>query len=196
MTALSAPAPATLADWAVRRAVLTNALLVVGGAAFTGILAQVSVPLWPVPITGQTLAVLLVGTSLGAARGSLSLAVYALLGMAGVPWFSDQTGGWGVIVGPTGGYILGFIAAAALTGWLAERRWDRRWFGALVSLSAGTVVVFAFGLPWLAFSLGLNLEQTLQAGLFPFLIGGAIKAVIAAGLIRGAWTLADRRASS
>jgi biotin transport system substrate-specific component len=188
--------PAFLADLVVRRSVATDILLVVVGAAFTGLLAQLAVPLWPVPITGQTIAVLLVGAALGPVRGALSLAGYALLGVVGVPWFSDASGGLHVLVGPTGGYIVGFIVAAWLVGWLAARRWDRRWVGAICSFLAGTVVVFAIGIPWLAVSLGLTVEQALEAGLYPFIIGGVIKAVIVAAVVRGAWAIVDRRARS
>jgi len=188
--ALSRP---TLADRVISRSIATDVLLVAGGAAFTGLLAQVMVPLWPVPITGQTLAVLLVGSTLGAVRGVLAMVLYAVLGIVGVPWFSDASSGLHVLAGPTGGYIVGFILAAGLTGWLAQRNWDRRVFGAFVSFMAGTGVTFAIGLPWLAASLGLNLEQTLQAGLYPFIIGGVIKALLAAGIIPLAWKLTSRQ---
>jgi biotin transport system substrate-specific component len=184
----------TLADRVITRSVVSDIILVVTGAAFTGILAQISVPLWPVPITGQTLAVLLVGSTLGMVRGALSMLAYALLGVIGVPWFSDANSGWGVIAGPTGGYIIGFIVAAALTGWLAQRSWDHKVVGAFVSFMAGTVVVFAIGMPWLAAVLNLDLAKTLEYGLYPFIIGGIIKALIAAGLIPLAWRFADRNA--
>jgi biotin transport system substrate-specific component len=195
MSTLSLPVGRpTLADRLITRSVLTDVMLVAGGAAFTGLLAQVAVPLWPVPITGQTLAVLLVGSTLGALRGVLAMVAYAVLGIVGVPWFSDASSGLQVIAGPTGGYIIGFIIAAGLTGWLAQRQWDRRVVGAFASFMAGTVVTFAVGLPWLAASLGLTLQQTLEAGLYPFIIGGIIKALIAAGIIPLAWKLTDRRA--
>jgi biotin transport system substrate-specific component len=183
----------TIADVFVRRSIAADAALVASGAALTGLLAQVSIPLWPVPVTGQTLAVLLVGTALGSTRGALSLALYAALGIVGVPWFSDASAGFGVIAGPTGGYILGFVVAALIIGRLAERKWDRRISGALVSAVVGSAVVFAIGLPWLAVSLHLDLAQTLEAGLYPFIAGGLIKAVLAAGAMRGAWAVADAR---
>ncbi|MFB2556098.1 biotin transporter BioY [Herbiconiux liangxiaofengii] len=183
---------ATLADRLISRSVLTDVMLVAGGAAFTGLLAQIAVPLWPVPITGQTLAVLLVGSTLGALRGVLSLTLYAVLGVVGVPWFSEATSGWQVVAGPTGGYIIGFIVAAGLTGWMAQRSWDRKVLGALAAFATGTLVTFAIGLPWLAASLGLNLEQTLQAGLYPFIVGGIVKTLLAAGIIPAAWKLTDR----
>jgi biotin transport system substrate-specific component len=182
----------TLADRLISRSILTDVMLVAGGAAFVGLLAQVAIPLWPVPITGQTLAVLLVGSTLGALRGVIAMAVYAVVGIAGVPWFSDASAGWQVVAGPTGGYIIGFIVAAGLTGWLAQRNWDRKVLSAFASFTAGTVITFAVGLPWLAASLGLTLEQTLQAGLYPFILGGIIKALLAAGIIPLAWKLTSR----
>ena len=193
---MSAVAPAArplvLADRVLGRSLPLDVVLVAAGAALTAVLAQVAVPLYPVPVTGQTLAVLLVGASLGAARGAISLALYAVLGIVGLPVFSDYAGGVDVILGPTGGYIVGFIASAALVGWLSERAWERQILKALATFAAGTLVVFAVGLPWLAVALGLDLPQTLAGGLFPFLIGGVIKALIAAGLMPLAWWGAER----
>lgn len=193
MSVVASPAPRlVLADRVLGRSLPLDVVLVVSGAALTALLAQVAVPLYPVPITGQTLAVLLVGATLGAARGALALTLYAVLGILGLPVFSDYAGGAEVILGPTGGYIIGFIVSAALVGWLSERAWERQILKALATFAAGTLVVFAVGLPWLAVALGLDLGQTLQGGLFPFLIGGAIKALIAAGLLPLAWWGADR----
>lgn len=193
MTAVAPSAPRlVLADRVLGRSLPLDIVLVTAGAAFTALLAQVVVPLYPVPITGQTLAVLLVGATLGAVRGAISLALYAVLGIVGLPVFSEFNSGFGVVAGPTGGYIVGFIVAAALVGWLSERAWERRILKALATFAAGTLVVFAVGLPWLAVVLHLTLEQTLAAGLYPFLIGGAIKALIAAGLLPLAWWGAGR----
>ena len=182
----------TLVDRLFARSIATDSILIIAGVALTAALAQVSIPLWPVPITGQTLAVLLVGSALGAVRGTISMALYAVLGIVGLPIFSAASSGWGVIAGPTGGYIVGFIFAAWLTGWAAQRTWDRRFVGAGVSFLSGSAVVFVIGLPWLAISLGLNLQQTLESGLYPFIVGGIIKAVIAAGVISTSWYFVDR----
>lgn len=187
--------PTTLVDRLFSRTVATDAIVIAAGAALVSIAAQIVVPIHPVPITGQTLAVLLVGASLGALRGALSLALYAVLGVAGLPVFANGTHGVGVLMSPTGGYIVGFVFAAALTGWLAQRAWDHRIVGGIVSFTAGTVVTFAFGLPWLAATLHLDLATTLSEGLYPFLIGGAVKALIAAGVIRLAWLGVDRSES-
>lgn len=182
----------TLADRLFARSLTTDILLVTAGAGLTAALAQVAVPLWPVPITGQTLAVLLVGGTLGAARGTIAMLLYAALGLVGLPVFSEASSGWGVVAGPTGGYIIGFIFAAAFTGWLAQRSWDRKFLQAALAFLGGTVVTFIFGLTWLSAALQLNLEQTLQGGLYPFIIGGVIKALIAAALIPAVWWAADR----
>jgi biotin transport system substrate-specific component len=193
MSALAPAAPRlVLADRVFGRSLPLDIVLVATGAALTAVLAQVAVPLYPVPITGQTLAVLLVGATLGAVRGAISLALYAVLGIVGLPVFSDYASGVHVLLGPTGGYIVGFIVSAALVGWLSERAWERQVLKALATFAAGTLVVFAIGLPWLSVALGLDLGQTLNGGLFPFLIGGAIKALIAAGLLPLAWWGANR----
>lgn len=181
-----------LADRVFPRTLVMDVVLVVAGAALVTVLAQVAIPLWPVPITGQTLAVLLVGSTLGAARGAISMVLYALLGLVGLPVYSDGSHGATVLFGATGGYIVGFIISAALVGWLAERQWDRKVLKAIVTFVAGSVVVFAVGLPWLAVVLHTDLPTTLQYGLYPFILGGVIKAVIAAGLLPLAWWGADR----
>lgn len=167
-------------------------VLIGAGTALVAIAAQIEVPLWPVPVTGQTLAVLLVGSSLGALRGTLSLALYAVLGVVGLPLFSGAGSGMSVILGPTGGYIVGFIFAAAFTGWIAQRSWDRKVLRSILSFLGGTVITFAIGLPWLAHVLGLNLQQTLEGGLYPFIIGGVVKMLLAAGIITAAWRYFDR----
>jgi len=181
-----------LADRVFPRTLVMDVVLVVAGAALVTVLAQVAIPLWPVPITGQTLAVLLVGSTLGWARGAISMVLYAALGLVGLPVYSDGSHGASVLFGATGGYIIGFIVSAALVGWLAERQWDRKILKAIVTFVAGSVVVFAIGLPWLAVVLHTDLPTTLQYGLYPFIFGGVIKAVIAAGLLPLAWWGADR----
>lgn len=187
----------TLIDRVVTRTWVSDIALVVAGTALVAVLAQVAIPLWPVPVTGQTLAVLLVGASLGAARGAASLTLYALLGAVGLPIYSEASSGWSVLLGPTGGYIIGFIASAAIVGWAAERSWDRGWYKPIITFIGGSLVVFAFGLPWLAVSLGQlglpnDLQSVLVAGFYPFIIGGLIKAAIAAALLPALWAAAER----
>lgn len=169
-----------------------SALLVLSGAAFVGVAAQVGVPLpgTPVPFTLQTLAVLLVGAGLGARLGGASLALYALAGAAGVPWFADGSSG---LVFASAGYVLGFVPAAVLVGWCAERRGDRTVLRTAATMLLGTAVVYACGVSVLMHVTGLDLLAGLEAGVRPFLVGDAIKIATAAALLPTAWTLLDRR---
>jgi biotin transport system substrate-specific component len=185
--------PVVLADL-LPGALVRDILLVVGAAGFVGALAQISIHLsfTPVPVTGQTLGVLLAGTALGSRRGAAAMALYALAGIAGVPWFAGHTSGW---AGASFGYIIGFFLAAALCGLLAERRADRSVLRSLPSMLAGEVVIYAAGLTWLALYAHLGPAATISEGLTPFMAGDAIKAVIAAGLLPAAWRLAGRRDS-
>lgn len=188
---------AVVVDRVVPRSLATDAVFVVGGAAITALLAQIAIPFWPVPLTMQTLGVLLVGASLGPLRGSLSMVLYGVVGMLGVPVFSGATGGPGVVFGATGGYIVGFIAAAATIGYLARRTWDRGWLTAPIAFLTGSVVIYAFGLPWLSLALGgLDLQTTLAYGLVPFVVGDIVKAVFAGLLLPFAWRLVGRRADA
>lgn len=205
----------TLVDRVVTRTWASDIALVVAGTALVAVLAQVSIPLWPVPITGQTLAVLLVGAGLGAARGAASLTLYAVLGLAGLPIFAPQDDGshltgFAALSSGSFGYIIGFVASAAIVGWAAQHTWDRGWYRPIITFIGGSLVVFAFGLPWLAVSLSaLSSEQmveffgtanllqaTLIAGFYPFIIGGLIKAAIAAALLPALWAAAERRTST
>ncbi|MEU1258853.1 biotin transporter BioY [Streptomyces chartreusis] len=165
--------------------------LVVGGAAFTGLAAQISVPVpgSPVPVTGQTLAVLLVGTALGAGRGFLSLALYALAGIAGVPWFADGTSG---AAAPSFGYILGMILASTVVGALARRGADRTVLRTAGAMLLGEAIIYAVGVPYLALATGMSASAAIAAGLTPFLIGDALKAALAMGALPSAWKLLDR----
>ncbi|MFE5338960.1 biotin transporter BioY [Isoptericola sp. NPDC056578] len=194
MTTVATPT-VLLADRVLPRSLAADVGLVIGGAALTALLAQVTVPLPLVPITGQTMAVLLVGATLGASRGAASMSLYALLGMAGLPVFSDGSGGMSVVLSASGGYIVGFVAAAALVGRLAERSWERTFPKALVTFVAGTGVTFVVGLPWLAVVAGLDLQGTLANGLYPFVLPGLLKAAVVAGLLPVAWKGAERLAA-
>jgi len=187
-----------LADRIRARGIAVDAALVTGGALFTAVLAQAQVPVWPVPITGQTLAVVLVGATLGARRGALSMLVYTLVGLAGAPFFAEMHGGLGALALPSFGYVLGFIPSAALIGWLARRNWDKRFGSATAAFALASAIPFVTGLPYLAVVLGQigapnDLLTVLQSGLFPFLVGGIAKALIAAGVLPLAWRLVARR---
>jgi biotin transport system substrate-specific component len=172
-----------------RPSLLTDALLVLSGTALVALCAQISVklPFTPVPITGQTFAVCLVGASLGAIRGAASLSLYFLIGVIGAPVYAHQASGWDVITSASGGYIAGFVAAAAVTGALAEHGWDRRFSSAVGAMLTGNVVIYLVGLPWLAVVLNTNLEKTLEFGLYPFVPGDLFKLYCAAALLPAAW---------
>ncbi|WP_376792760.1 biotin transporter BioY [Thermoflexus sp.] len=180
---------------ALRRAqahrLMADAILILGGSLFTAWMARIAIPLplTPVPITGQTLAVLLVGAVLGSRRGALSMAAYILEGALGLPVFAGGAAGLTRVLGPTGGYLIGFIAAAFLTGWLAERGWDRRPLTAALAMLAGNIVIYLFGLPWLArFVEGfLGPKGALTLGLLPFIPGDLLKLALAALLLPSAW---------
>ncbi|ANS65264.1 biotin synthase [Streptomyces lincolnensis] len=164
--------------------------LVVGGAALTGLAAQIAVPVpgSPVPVTGQTFAALLVGTSLGARRGVAALAVYAMAGLAGVPWFANGTSGISVSFG----YILGMILASAAVGALARRGADRSMLRTAGAMLLGEAVIYAVGVPYLTYAADMSLSAAIAAGLTPFLIGDAVKAALAMGLLPTAWKLLKR----
>lgn len=177
-----------------RSGLLVDVLLVVAGAGLVALCAQIEIPLGftPVPISGQTFAVLLVGASLGPLLGASSLLLYFCVGLLGAPVYSGGDGGWEIVHGATGGYLVGFIVAAALTGWLAQRRWDRHFNSAVAAMLSGSVVIYLFGLPWLAKEIGTGLEGTLEAGLYPFVVGDLLKLYVAGMLLPGAWKLVSR----
>ena len=173
-------------------------LLILAGTAVVSVLAQVSIPWYPVPFTGQTLAVLLVGGMLGALRGALSLAVYFAIGALGAPIFSEQAGGWDIITGATGGYIIGFILAAGAVGWLCERGADRRVVSMIGVLLLGNVLIYAIGVPWLANwspagdGVTLGWSQAYELGVQPFILGDLLKLAIVAAILPAGWALLQR----
>jgi len=195
-TAAAAPVRtgAVLADLlpAVRHRYAVDTALVLGGAALTGIAAQIAVPVpgSPVPVTGQTFAALLVGTALGARRGFLALAVYALVGMAGMPWFAGGSSGAG---GASFGYVLGMLLAATVVGGLARRGGDRSVLRTAGTMVLGSAIIYAVGVPYLALSTGMSASAAIAAGLTPFLLGDALKAALAMGALPASWKLIGRR---
>lgn len=176
------------------QSLIKDAALVVGFAGLIGLLAQISIPLpfTPVPITGQTLAVLLGASLIGPVRGILGSGLYLALGLAGVPWFAGGNGGTGIITAPSFGYLIGFIAASMVVGALALRGFDRSALGTVGEMVIGNIVIYAFGLSWLGFSLHLNIAQTVGLGATPFLVGDLLKIVFAATVLPGAWKVVDR----
>ncbi|WP_326760745.1 biotin transporter BioY [Streptomyces phaeochromogenes] len=167
-----------------------DAALVAGGAALTGLAAQIAVPVpgSPVPVTGQTFAALLVGTALGTGRGLASLALYALLGLAGVPWFAEGSAGATVSFG----YILGMLLAATVVGALARRGADRSVVRMAGTMLLGEAIIYAIGVPYLALAADMTLTQAVAAGLTPFLLGDALKAALAMGVLPTAWKFVRR----
>ncbi|HET9251524.1 MAG TPA: biotin transporter BioY [Candidatus Eisenbacteria bacterium] len=164
-----------------------DVLLVLAGSALIALSAQVAVPLpfSPVPVTGQTFAVLLVGAALGATRGTAAVLAYLAEGAAGFPVFAGGLAGPAVLLGPTGGYLFGFLPAAWICGALAERGWDRRFLTTLASMALGDLAIFAVGIPWLARFVGA--ENAITFGLAPFVAGNLAKVVLAAGALPLAW---------
>jgi biotin transport system substrate-specific component len=162
--------------------------LIVLGALFVAALAQVEIPLpfTPVPITGQTFGVLLVGAALGSKRGAASLASYLVMGLVGLPFFAGGAHGLQIVIGATGGYLIGFIVAAYVIGLLAERGLERSVRTSVLPFLVGTVIIYACGVTWLAVVLG-SFSKAIAAGLLPFVIGDAIKLVAAAIALPAAW---------
>ncbi len=190
----------TLADFLVPISVgerlnarLRHILLIATGALFIFLTAQIYIVRTPVPLTGQTFGVLIVGGALGARRGFAAVALYVLLGLVGLPFFAEGKGGSAVILGATGGYLIGFMVAGAVVGRLAELGWDRHIGGAIGMMLIGSVLIYAIGLPWLAVVLHLSPADTIAAGLTPFIAWDLAKLAVAAGIFPTAWWLIGRR---
>lgn len=184
--------PAAAAGATGTRAHVRDAVLILGGAALTGIAAQLAVPVpgSPVPVTGQTFAALLVGAGLGARRGFLAMALYTLAGAAGMPWFAEASSGAAM---PSFGYVLGMLLAATVVGALARRGGDRGPLRTAGTMALGMAVTYAVGVPYLAVAAGMSPSEAVAAGLVPFLIGDVLKALLAMVALPGAWKLAGRR---
>ena len=175
---------------------LRHVAMIAVGALVIFASAQVSIrlPDNPVPITGQTFGVLLVGGALGFRRGVMSIALYVLVGLIGLPFFAEHKGGVSVILGATGGYLVGFLVAGSLVGRLAELGWDRRIGGALGAMAIGNVVIYLVGVPWLMAVAHYDLATGIAKGLVPFLLGDAIKLILAGAAFPVAWWVVGRRA--
>ncbi len=188
------PRPLTMSDVLIPGSSLVRDLgLVTAFSLINAAAAQVSIPLpfTPVPITGQTFTVLLTGALLGSRLGGLSLLLYLAEGAAGLPVFALGRSGPVTLLGPTAGYLLAFPVAAFVVGWLAERSWDRHVLTTALAMLAGNVIIYASGVPWLArFVDGFSEAMTL--GMMPFLIGDAVKIVLAATLLPAGWQVVNR----
>jgi biotin transport system substrate-specific component len=192
-TAVAVP-PRVLADL-VPRVRARDAALVVAAAALTALCAQISfyLPGNPVPVTGQTFAVLLTGAALGANRGASAMLLYILLGMVGLPVYADGNHGMDVVTGASGGYLIGFLAASFVVGRLAEARLDRRPVTALPLFIVGSAIIYVIGVPWLAISADQSVSWAISNGFVDFIPGDLVKAAAAAGLLPLAWKLAGPR---
>jgi biotin transport system substrate-specific component len=180
-----------------RTTALTNAVLVVSGVLGLAALAQVAIPVpgSPVPVTGQTLGVLVLGTTYGSSLGFTTFALYMLAGVAGAPVFANSGHGLDRIVGATGGYLVGMLIATFVLGQFARFRLDQKFLTALPSMLVGTVITFAFGLVWLHQYTGKSWSWTISAGLTPFIVGEALKIAIAGTSLPAIWRVVNRKHS-
>ena len=174
-------------SWVLELPVLLAFNLLLAGCAYV----TIHLPFSPVPITGQTFGVLLVAMALGRTRGTAVVAAYVMEGALGLPVFAGGTTGPAILVGPTGGYLLGFVAAAAVVGFLADRGWSRTLGLSLLAMTIGTAIIFAVGLAQL--SLFVPADLLLATGFTPFLIGGAIKIALAGGVLPAVWSFLGKR---
>lgn len=170
-------------------ALIKDILLVLSFAIITGISAKIKIEIGVVPITFQTLAVLLTGALLGAKKGALSQLTYLLMGLAGLPWFA-RGGGISYITSPTFGYIIGFVLAAFLVGWLCERGFDRKIKTAILAMLAGNIMVYIPGLLWMAKFFGF--KKALVVGLYPFILGDLMKILLAGLILSLSWKFIKR----
>ncbi len=194
MSLTSAPHSPVLADLLPGSRVRDIALILTG-TVFVTVAGWISIPLWftPVPLSLATFAVLLTGAALGPLRAGLSIALFMALGMAGAPMFANQASGWAFA---SFGYIIGYLVAAIAVGFLARRRADRTFLGTFGMIAIGSLIIYAFGLPWLMGFLGVDLAQGLQLGVVPFLVGDLIKTAAAALLLPATWKLVNKGADS
>ena len=172
-----------------RSSAITKALLITGGAIFLGALAQIAIPVpgSPVPVTGQTLGVLLLATAYGANMGAATFALYLAIGFAGAPVFAGHGHGIERLVGPTGGYLVGMLISSWVLGALAGRKWDQKLFSAISTMLIGDLIIFSFGLIWLHQYTGKDWAWTFSAGLTPFIFGEVLKIAIAGTSLPTVW---------
>lgn len=168
-----------------------NTALVIAGCLFTALLAQIRIylPFTPVPIVGSTLGVLLTGSLLGSRLGFASMLLYLALGAIGLPVFSAGNSGIVYMQGATLGYLVAFPIVAAVMGWFAERGWDHHVGTYAAALVIGSLIFYVLGAGWMAFGRGMGLGAALLQGVVPFIIGDAIKVLIAVGVLPGGWKL-------
>lgn len=191
------PASSLRASLLPQSSVLTNSILVAGGTLFLAALAQIAIPIpgSPVPVTGQTLGVLLIGTTYGSGLGVATFAIYLLAGIAGAPVFAGASYGIEKITGATGGYLIGMMVATFLLGILANRQLDQRFLTALPTMLIGTITIFTFGLVWLHYFTGNDWNWTINAGLVPFIFGEILKIIVAGTSLPVVWRFVNKKSS-
>ena len=168
---------------------LYDGALVVAGSLLIALSAQISFTIGPVPITGQTFGVLLIAALMGWQRGGAAVLAYLAEGASGLPVFAGGLGGVAVFAGPTAGYLVGFLPAAVLVGWLAQIGWDRRFSTTVAAMIGGNLVIYLFGVPWLRTLLGVDWATAFSYGLTPFVWGDLFKVLLAAVLLPSGWQL-------
>jgi biotin transport system substrate-specific component len=180
-----------------RSTTLSNAVFVVSGVLGLAVLAQIAIPVpgSPVPVTGQTLGVLILGTTYGSTLGFTTFAIYLLAGIVGAPVFASGSHGLDRVIGATGGYLIGMLVATFVLGQLARFRLDQKFFTALPSMLIGTITTFSFGLVWLQQYTGQSWSWTIKAGLTPFIIGEILKIAIAGTSLPAIWRVVNRKNS-
>jgi biotin transport system substrate-specific component len=191
MSAITLPQPRGVLADLFPRTVVANVALVVGAAMLMGALAQISIPLGftPVPLTGQTLGVMLIGTALGWRRALGAMALYVAVGVAGVPWFADHASGYPAA---NFGFLIGFVVASAALGWVASRGADRKIVNAFLAMAVGDAIVFLIGVTWLKYDLHVSAVTALSLGFTPFIGVELIKAAVAGVALPSSWRLVDR----
>ena len=175
-----------------RYAIVYDLALIIGGSLLIAVSAQIAIG-YPVPVTGQTFAVLMMATLLGSHRGVACVLAYLAEGAAGLPVFAQANAGLVVFRGFTGGYLVGFVIAAFVVGLLAEKGWDRKFGTTVLTMLIGNIIIYAFGLAWLSYLMGAR--DAIAGGLYPFIPGDILKTVLAAAVLPSAWKLLARSAS-
>lgn len=191
------PASSLRASLLPRSTALTHATFVAGGTLFLAALAQISIPIpgSPVPVTGQTLGVLLIGTTYGSGLGLTTFAIYLLAGIAGAPVFAGASYGIEKITGATGGYLIGMMVATFLLGVLANRQLDQKFLTALPTMLIGSITIFSFGLVWLHHFTGKDWIWTINAGLTPFIFGEILKIAIVGTSLPVVWRIVNKKSN-
>ena len=168
----------------------SNWILVFFGVLFLSVSSYIKIPFYPVPLTMQTLAVLLIAMSYGFSRGTLTVSTYLSLGFVGMPVFASGSG-IAYMFGPTGGYLIGFLFATVVIGYLSDRGMSKKWSYTILCMLAGNIIIYIFGLVHLQNLLNINLTRTLEIGLYPFIYGDFLKIILAASLMSGFWKLVN-----